>query len=153
MKKLILAVCLVFMVGVGFAKDYFSKMFATDTFIATIYDDGKVKYALTEEEIAEQIGSDSVIYFNSLIDYLTNFTYGTKKIESIYGIKCIFAVKRIDDLVYLRLHYFFYLMTYDCEGGISLKEKNTILDKLEEVTLEAWESLEDPIIDEIKKGL
>lgn len=147
MKKLILAVCLVFMVGFGFARNWYPKTFATDTLIGTKYDDGKIKYALTEDEIIKQVVYDYSFYFNGLID---SNNYGTEGIEKIDINSCRFFIVEDDGVVYLKAHYSFLLLSGDYDEGIPLKEKNVILSKVLELSKEAWEIVsEDPIMNEI----
>lgn len=147
MKKLILAVCLVFMVGFGFAKNWYPKTFATDTLIGTKYDDGKIKYALTEDEIIKQVVYDYSFYFNGLID---SNNYETDGIEKIDINSCRFFIMEDDGVVYLKAHYSFLLLSGDYDEGIPLKEKNVILNKVLELSKEAWEIVsEDPIMNEI----
>ena len=146
MKRLILAVCLVFMVGFGFAKNWYPKTFATDTLIGIKYDDGKIKYALTEDEIIKQVVYDYSFYFNGLID---SNNYGTEGIEKIDISSCRFFIMEDDGVVYLKAHYSFLLLSGDYDEGIPLKEKNVILNRLLELSKEAWESIEDPIMNEI----
>ena len=146
MKRLILAVCLVFMVGFGFAKNWYPKTFATDTLIGIKYDDGKIKYALTEDEIIKQVVYDYSFYFNGLID---SNNYGTEGIEKIDINSCRFFIMEDDGVVYLKAQYSFLLLSGDYDEGIPLKEKNVILNRLLELSKEAWESIEDPIMNEI----
>ena len=147
MKRLILAVCLVFMVGFGFAKNWYPKTFATDTLIGTKYDDGKIKYALTEDEIIKQVVYDYSFYFNGLID---SNNYGTEDIEKIDINSCRFFIMEDDGVVYLKAHYSFLLLSGDYDEGIPLKEKNVILNKVLELSKEAWEIVsEDPIMNGI----
>lgn len=147
MKKLILAVCLVFMVGFGFAKNWYPKTFATDTLIGTKYDDGKIKYALTEDEIIKQVVYDYSFYFNGLID---SNNYETDGIEKIDINSCRFFIMEDDGVVYLKAHYSFLLLSGDYDEGIPLKEKNVILNKVLELSKEAWEIVsEDPIMNGI----
>ena len=147
MKRLILAVCLVFMVGFGFAKNWYPKTFATDTLIGTKYDDGKIKYALTEDEIIKQVVYDYSFYFNGLID---SNNYGTEGIEKIDINSCRFFIMEDDGVVYLKAHYSFLLLSGDYDEGIPLKEKNVILNKVLELSKEAWEIVsEDPIMNGI----
>lgn len=147
MKRLILAVCLVFMVGFGFARNWYPKTFATDTLIGTKYDDGKIKYALTEDEIIKQVVYDYSFYFNGLID---SNNYGTEGIEKIDINSCRFFIMEDDGVVYLKAHYSFLLLSGDYDEGIPLKEKNVILNKVLELSEEAWEIVsEDPIMNEI----
>lgn len=147
MKRLILAVCLVFMVGFGFAKNWYPKTFATDTLIGTKYDDGKIKYALTEDEIIKQVVYDYSFYFNGLID---SNNYGIEGIEKIDINSCRFFIMEDDGVVYLKAHYSFLLLSGDYDEGIPLKEKNVILNKVLELSKEAWEIVsEDPIMNGI----
>lgn len=147
MKRLILAVCLVFMVRFGFARNWYPKTFATDTLIGTKYDDGKIKYALTEDEIIKQVVYDYSFYFNGLID---SNNYGTEGIEKIDINSCRFFIMEDDGVVYLKAHYSFLLLSGDYDEGIPLKEKNVILNKVLELSKEAWEIVsEDPIMNEI----
>lgn len=147
MKRLILAVCLVFMVGFGFAKNWYPKTFATDTLIGTKYDDGKIKYALTEDEIIKQVVYDYSFYFNGLID---SNNYGTEGIEKIDINSCRFFIMEDGGVVYLKAHYSFLLLSGDYDEGIPLKEKNVILNKVLELSKEAWEIVsEDPIMNGI----
>lgn len=147
MKKLILAVCLVFMVGFGFAKNWYPKTFATDTLIGTKYDDGKIKYALTEDEIIKQVVYDYSFYFNGLID---SNNYETDGIEKIDINSCRFFIMEDDGVVYLKAQYSFLLLSGDYDEGIPLKEKNVILSKVLELSKEAWGIVsEDPIMNGI----
>lgn len=150
MKKLILAVCLVFMVGVGFAMDYLPKTFTTETYIATLYDDGKIKYALTEDDITLLFSYDIGCYLAGMLDYKFYQSLGLQKIGNI---ECKFFIRRTrDDEVYLTVQYSFVLMSYKYEGGIPLKERNRIIDKVSGLTRRTWKHIKDPIIDEIKNG-
>ena len=148
MKKLILAVCLLFTILCGgFAKDWYPKAFATYTYIATKYDDGKIKYALTEDEIIKQVVYDYSFYFNGLID---SNNYGTEGIEKIDIDSCHFFIMESDGVVYLKAYYSFFLLSGEYDEGIPLKEKKLVLNKVLELSKEAWASIEDPIMDEIR---
>lgn len=148
MKRLILAVCLLFTVLCGgFARNWYPKTFATDTLIGTKYDDGKIKYALTEDEIIKQVVYDYSSYFKGLID---GNNYGTEGIEKIDINSCRFFIMEDDGVVYLKAHYSFLLLSGDYDEGIPLKEKNAVLRKVLELSKEAWEIVsEDPIMNEI----
>lgn len=149
MKRLILAVCLLFTVLCGgFAKDFYPKTFATDTYIATKYDDGKIKYALTEDEIIKQVVYDYSSYFNGLID--NSKIYEPEGIKKIDIDSCHFFIMESDNVVYLKAYYKFLLLSSDYDYGIPLKERKLIIDKVLELSKEAWENIEDPIIDEIR---
>ena len=149
MKRLILAVCLLFTVLCGgFARNWYPKTFATDILIGTKYDDGKIKYALTEDEIIKQVVYDYSFYFNGLIDNSNN--YETEGIEKIDINSCRFFIMEDDGVVYLKAQYSFLLLSGDYDKGIPLKEKNFILSKVLELSKEAWEIVsEDPIMNEI----
>ena len=149
MKRLILAVCLLFTVLCGgFAKNWYPKTFATDILIGTKYDDGKIKYALTEDEIIKQVVYDYSFYFNGLIDNSNN--YEAEGIEKIDINSCRFFIMENDGVVYLKAQYSFLLLSGDYDEGIPLKEKNVILSKVLELSKEAWEIVsEDPIMNEI----
>lgn len=149
MKRLILAVCLVFTVLCGgFAINWYPKTFATDTYIGTKYDDGKIKYALTEDEIIKQVVYDYSFYFNGLIDNSNN--YEAEGIEKIDINSCRFFITVHNNVIYLKAYYSFLLLSGDYDDGIPLNERNIIMDRILELSKEAWESIEDPIIDEIR---
>lgn len=150
MKRLILAVCLVFMVGVGFAIDYLPKTFTTSTFIAKVHDDGKIKYALTKDEIAWYICSDFSTYFCGLSITKNYEKYNHGKIDFT---SCKLYTIRVGNTVYLEIFYSFDLLPEYSDKGIPLKEVQRISDKAGDLFIEAWESIEDPIIDEIKNGI
>lgn len=148
MKRLILAVCLVFMVLCGgFARNWYPKTFATDTLIGTKYDDGKIKYALTEDEIIKQVVYDYSFYFNGLIDNSNN--YEAEGIEKIDINSCRFFITVHNNVIYLKAYYSFLLLSGDYDDGIPLNERNIIMDRILELSKEAWESIEDPIMNEI----
>ena len=152
MKRLILAVCLLFTVLCGgFAKNWYPKTLATDTLIGTKYDDGKIKYALTEKEIFSQLVYDTLFYLSGIID---GKYYQSEGLEKIGNIECKFFIRRTrGGEVYLKVHYSFVLMSYKYEGGIPLEEGDRIIDKIVGLTDRTWEHIKDPIIDEIKKSL
>ena len=149
MKKLILAVCLVFMVGVGFAKDYLPKTFTTATCIAKVHDDGKIKYALTKDEIAWHICSDFSVYFRGLSISKNYEKYNFGKIDFT---SCSLYTIRVGNTVYLEIFYSFDLLPDYSDNGIPFKEVERISDKAGDLFIEAWKSIEDPIMDEIKNG-
>ena len=148
MKRLVLVVCLLLTVmGFGFAKDNYFKSFSTLTKVASKYDDGKLKYAITEGEIRGLLIEDCKYYFYGMID---SGEYRTDGIEKIDIKSCVFGIYENDNDVYVTLFVDFYLLSGRYEEGIPLNNGSLIINTLREMFEEAWEAFDDPIIEEIR---
>lgn len=148
MKRLVLVVCLLLTVmGFGFAKDNYFKSFSTLTKVASKYDDGKLKYAITEGEIRGLLIEDCKYYFYGMID---SNKYRTDDIEKIRIFLCHLEIYEEGNDVYVSLSFYFDLLSGRYEEGIPLHDGSLIMDTVRETFEEAWEAFDDPVIEEIR---